>query len=71
MSAGDARCPYYTGFSWADPDPEHLAVLLRQLVESRDEAAAKGARAAADVAASWTWTHAARKIRARLDAIGA
>ena len=71
LSAGDARCPYYAGFSWADPDPEHLAVLLRHVVEQRDEAAAKGARAAADVAASWTWTHAARRIRARLDAIGA
>jgi glycosyltransferase involved in cell wall biosynthesis len=71
VPAGDARCPYYAGFSWADPDPEHLAVLLRHVVERRDDALAKGARAAADVAARWTWTHAARRIRARLDAIGA
>ncbi|MBY0278522.1 glycosyltransferase, partial [Candidatus Binatia bacterium] len=43
VPAGDARCPYYAGFSWADPDPEHLTVLLRRVVEQRDEAARKGA----------------------------
>jgi len=71
VPAGDARCPYYRGFSWADPDPEHLATLLRHVLENRDEAAAKGRRAAADVAARWTSAHAAARIRARLDAIGA
>ncbi len=66
-----ARCPYYQGFSWADPDPEHLAALLRHVFENREEAAAKGRRAAADVARRWTWAHAAARIRARLEAITA
>lgn len=71
VPAGDARCPYYAGFSWADPDPEHLALLLREVFENRMAAQQKGARAAADVAARFTWDHAARRIRERLTAIGA
>jgi GT2 family glycosyltransferase len=66
-----ARCPYYQGFSWADPDPDHLATLLRHVFEHREEAAAKGRRAAADVARRWTWAHAAARMRARLEAIAA
>lgn len=71
VPAGDARCPYYRGFSWADPDPEHLASLLRHVFENRDEAAAKGRRAAAEVASRWTWAHATARMRARLEATGA
>ncbi|MEO6326415.1 MAG: glycosyltransferase [Thermoanaerobaculia bacterium] len=66
-----ALCPYYDGFSWADPDPEHLRFLLRYIYENREEASALGLRAAAEMAAEWTWDHAARRIVARLDAIGA
>jgi GT2 family glycosyltransferase len=66
----DARAPYYKGFRWADPDPEHLAHLFRHVAEHRDEAAGKGRRAAAEMSAKWTWDHAARRIAARLDAIG-
>jgi GT2 family glycosyltransferase len=64
-----ALCPYYDGFSWADPDPEHLEELLRHVYDKRDEAAAKGRRAAAEMAERWTWTHAARRILARLEAL--
>jgi hypothetical protein len=66
----DARAPYDEGFHWADPDPEHLALLFRHVFEHREEAAAKGARAAAEMTARWTWGHAARRIAERLDAIG-
>ena len=66
----DARAPYYKGFRWADPDPEHLAHLLRHVFEHPGEAAEKGRRAAAEMADRWTWGHAARRIAARLDAIG-
>ena len=65
-----ARNPYYAGFSWAEPDFEHLVHLLRHIYEHRDEARATGARAAAAVAREWAWAHAAAKIIARLDAIG-
>jgi GT2 family glycosyltransferase len=71
LAAADARVPYYKGFRWADPDPEHLAHLFRHVEEHREEAAAKGARAAAEMAARWTWDHAARRIAERLDKIGA
>jgi glycosyltransferase involved in cell wall biosynthesis len=66
-----AQCPYYAGFSWADPDRAHLAELLRHVFEHQDEAAEKGRRAAAEVAERWTWGEAARRIRERLVRIGA
>ncbi|HWM90323.1 MAG TPA: glycosyltransferase [Thermoanaerobaculia bacterium] len=65
-----AKCPYYTGFSWADPDPEHLRHLLREIYENRDEARRRGLAAAGEVAARWSWKAAARKIIGRLEAIG-
>ncbi len=71
VPATNVRCPYYEGFSWADPDAEHLAVLLRRVFEQRDEAAEKGRRAAVEVAARWSWRAAAERIRERLVEIGA
>ncbi len=65
-----AKCPYYAGFSWADPDPDHLRHLLREVYENRDEAGRRGQAAAAEVASRWTWQNTARKIMARLEAIG-
>ncbi len=65
-----ARCPYYAGFSWADPDLEHLRHLLREIYENRDEARRRGQAAAAEMAARWSWTMTARKIIERLEAIG-
>lgn len=66
-----ARCPYYTGFRWADPDPEHLSHLLRRVFENRDEAKRRGSRAADEMRAAWTWRHAAERIRGRLREIAA
>jgi GT2 family glycosyltransferase len=66
-----AKCPYYLGFRWADPDPEHLRFLLRHVYENRDEARARGQAAAMEMAASWTWEAAARRIVERLTAIAA
>lgn len=64
-----AKCPYYTGFSWADPDPDHLRHLLREVYENRDEARRRGLAAAREMAERWTWRHAATKIADRLDAV--
>ncbi|HUP22822.1 MAG TPA: glycosyltransferase [Thermoanaerobaculia bacterium] len=61
-----ARCPYYEGFRWADPDPEHLRHLLRWVYEHREEGAARGAAAAREVATHWTWESAAQAIVERL-----
>lgn len=66
-----AKCPYYAGYSWADPDPDHLRHLLRHVYEEREEARRRGAAAAAEVAERWSWSAAARKIVDRLTAIGA
>ncbi|MEM7357051.1 MAG: glycosyltransferase [Acidobacteriota bacterium] len=64
-----ARCPYYEGFRWAEPDPEHLRALLRAVYENRDEARRRGAAAAREVAERWTWPATARRIVERLEAI--
>jgi glycosyltransferase involved in cell wall biosynthesis len=64
-----ALCPYYTGFSWADPDPDHLAELLRYVYAHRDEARARGLRAAERVHKTLTWADTARAIRQRLPSL--
>ena len=71
VAVKDVRCPYYEGFSWANPDQEHLGELLRRVYEERDESAAMGQRAAAEMASRWTWGHAAQRIRDRIAEIGA
>ena len=63
--------PNYDGFRWADPDPDHLAEILRHVFENRDEARATGARAAAEMAARWTWRQAAERIATRIGEITA
>ncbi|MEO8508495.1 MAG: glycosyltransferase, partial [Betaproteobacteria bacterium] len=62
----EAKCPYYTGFQWAEPDEVHLAERMRHVYEHRDEARAKGVRAAQDVEAFWSVGITARRIRSRL-----
>jgi glycosyltransferase involved in cell wall biosynthesis len=64
-----ARCEYYEGFRWADPDPEHLRFLLREVYENRAEARRRGAAAAREMAANWTWARSAEKILERLAVI--
>ncbi len=66
-----AKCPYYAGFRWAEPDTEHLRHLLRHVYQERDEARQRGQAAAREMAARWTWEASARRIVERLDAIGA
>lgn len=65
-----AKCPYYEGFRWADPDPDHLRHLLRHIYENREEAAERGAAAASEMHRLWTWDHAAERVLGRLNAVG-
>ena len=65
-----AKCPYYTGYVWAQPDEEHLIHLMRQVYTDRAAASAKGALASQRVLTQWTWRHAAQKIKDRLIEIG-
>ncbi len=64
-----AKCPYYEGFQWADPDEDHLIELFRYVYEHQEEARIKGMRAAEEVKERWTWEQAAKKMVTRLDAI--
>lgn len=66
-----AKCPYYEGFRWAEPDEDHLVHLMRHVYENREEAADKGRRASVEVLSKWTWRHAAEKIKARLQELDA
>jgi GT2 family glycosyltransferase len=66
-----AKCPYYEGFSWADPDPEHLRFLLRHVYENREEAKDRGRAAASEVAERWTWDRSVARILSRLGELGA
>lgn len=62
-----AKCPYYDGFSWADPDPEHLRLLLRHVYENQEEARQIGMRAAEHIVKNWTWELAVQKIQQRIE----
>ncbi len=54
---------------WANPDREALSRTLLHIVANPEEAAAKGVRAAADIAHNHTWEHAARIAGQRLAAL--
>ncbi|MGB4869282.1 MAG: glycosyltransferase [Candidatus Promineifilaceae bacterium] len=47
---------------WAEPDVDHLVLLMRHCVDNRDEITAKGARAAAWLAEHATWDRTARGL---------
>lgn len=66
-----AKCPYYEGFVWAQPDEEHLIHLMRHVYQERDEATAKGELASQRVIDKWNWRQAAQKIKDRLLEISA
>ena len=65
-SPANAKCPYYEGFSWAEPDEEHFRYLLRYVFEHQEEARAVGQAASTEMQAKWTWDHGAAKIAHRL-----
>lgn len=66
-----AKCPYYQGFKWANPDEDHLVQLLRNVYEHPDEARKKGIRAARDVAEKWSLPVTAKRMRDRLQEVEA
>lgn len=61
--------PYMRGAVWAEPDLEHAARLVRQVVEHPEEAAARGAVARADVERSWNPHVTGAHVRERLETI--
>lgn len=65
----EAKCPYYKGFKWAEPDEAHLVRLLRYVYEHPEEAKGKGMRAARDVIEKWSVPVTAQRMRNRLEQI--
>lgn len=65
----EAKCPYYAGFRWAEPELAHLTARMRYVYEHREEAQAMGARASRQVLKRWTWQDAAMRIKDRLVAL--
>lgn len=65
-----AKCPYYDGFEWAEPDLEHLRFLMREVFDRPDRARQKGAAAAAEVASKYSLEHAAERVKHRILELG-
>ena len=61
--------PYPAGGVWADPDLDAAARLMRAVIDEPEIAAARGARAAADIATMHSAAVAGQQIKARLDEI--
>lgn len=62
----EAKCPYYEGFRWAEPDIDHLRLLMRHVYENQEEARMNGLKASEKVIGRFSWLEAATKIKARL-----
>lgn len=63
--------PYMAGAEWAAPDIDRAAALIRRVVDHRDEARAKGARARAMVERDYSPEVIGAAMRERLDAVRA
>ena len=53
LTPATAKCSYYHGFKWAEPDAVHLQHLLHHVYENQQEARQKGTRAEKDVKSYW------------------
>jgi glycosyltransferase involved in cell wall biosynthesis len=65
----EAKCPYYKGFKWVEPDTGHLKRLFRYVYENPDEAKKKGGQAAADVREKWSFELCGKRMRERIETI--
>ncbi len=54
---------YESDHLWAEPDPDHLVAIMREIVADPAAARAKGARAQAEIAARFSADEAARILR--------
>lgn len=62
-----AKCPYYHGFSWAEPDYEHMASLMRYVYNHANAAKQRSERVAEYIGSQWSWQQSASKIIERLN----
>ena len=61
--------PYLEGFTWAEPDSGQASRLMRHVVDARDESAARGRRAALDIAELRSPARTGAHVRSRLESI--
>ncbi|MDQ6799191.1 MAG: glycosyltransferase [Actinomycetota bacterium] len=66
MIKAHARCPYYEGFEWADPDLDHLRHLMRRVADEPGEARARGLAASREVAANYSIEQVAARVKQRV-----
>ena len=66
VGIGGGHDPYPPGGTWAEPDVDHAAALMREVFARPEAAAARGARAAADIRASHGPEVAGKVMAARL-----
>lgn len=64
-----AKCPYYHGFRWAEPDLEHMASLMRFVYTHHEQVKKRSELTAHYILNNWSWAHAAQKIKNRLKQI--
>ncbi len=69
VELGEAHGPYTAGQTWADPDVDDAARMMRLVHERPAEARLRGARAAADVAARYSALAAGTAVAERLAVI--
>jgi glycosyltransferase involved in cell wall biosynthesis len=62
--------PYPAGACWAEPDVEHAAHLIGEVLDHPEQARQVGSRAAADIARSYSVDAVAEVIRKRLASLG-
>ena len=61
--------PYRAGETWAEPDVDHAAELMREVVADRTRAARRGAAAAQRIARDYSEVAIGALVRSRLEAI--
>lgn len=65
----EARCAYYQGFRWAEPDADHLSHLMRHVYTHREAVKQRSLNVAYGLHESMSWSSAAAAIKQRLAAV--
>lgn len=65
----EAKCPYYSGFKWADPDYEHLKYQMKSVYSDYAKATAKASRASDYILNNFSIANTAQLIINRLHEI--
>lgn len=61
---------HYKGFSWAEPDLDHMIELMQFVYANREAVRAQSIKTASKIIKQWTWTKSAQQIISRLKSLG-